>query len=94
MVRYTLKFLFMYKGWLYERRGSKVSIKTKIWMILVRIFSTWNKPKLYSLQGSIPKLPLPSLNDTLTKVCISITLQFSPKLREIVLAVCTPFARR
>lgn len=58
----------MYKGWMYETRGRPLSNKTKIWMILVRILSSWNKPKLYSLQGSIPKLPLPSLKDTLIRV--------------------------
>ncbi|KAI4470725.1 carnitine o-acyltransferase [Holotrichia oblita] len=71
-VRYTLKLLFIYKGWMYESRGKPISNKTKIWMTLVRILSSWNKPKLYSLQGSIPKLPLPSLKDTLTRYLASV----------------------
>lgn len=47
-MRYTLKLLLMYKGWMYESRGSgsKVSVGTKLWGLLVkgkwicRLFST------------------------------------------------------
>ncbi|GJQ68704.1 hypothetical protein Trydic_g17240 [Trypoxylus dichotomus] len=71
-VRYTLKLLFMYKGWMYEARNKTVSSKTKLWICIIRILSSWNKPKLYSLQGSIPKLPLPSLKQTLTRYLKSV----------------------
>ncbi|XP_063699683.1 carnitine O-palmitoyltransferase 1, liver isoform isoform X2 [Culicoides brevitarsis] len=68
-MRYTLKLLFMYKGWMYEARGpgSKPSLKTKLWVVLVKIFLKWNKPSLYSFQGSLPRLPLPSVHDTLDR---------------------------
>lgn len=38
IMRYTLKLLLMYKGYMYEARGSgsKTSLKTKIWFVLVR----------------------------------------------------------
>lgn len=73
-LRYTLKLLLMYKGWMYEARGKgrKISKKTQLWILLVRILSGWNKPRLYSFQGSLPRLPLPSLHDTMTSVCLNI----------------------
>lgn len=66
-MRYTLKALFVYKGWMYESRapGSRVSLKTKLWVVVVKILNNWNKPLLYSFQGSIPRLPVPSVHDTL-----------------------------
>lgn len=68
-MRYTLKLLFMYKGWMYESRGpgTKVSLQTKLWVVLVKAFNKWNKPLLYSFQSSIPRLPLPSVHDTLER---------------------------
>ncbi|KAK5642774.1 hypothetical protein RI129_008941 [Pyrocoelia pectoralis] len=68
-LRYTLKFLLMYKGWMYEARGKnrQISKSTRLWLCVVKILSGWNKPKLYSFQGSLPRLPLPSLHDTMTR---------------------------
>ncbi|XP_017785605.1 PREDICTED: carnitine O-palmitoyltransferase 1, liver isoform isoform X2 [Nicrophorus vespilloides] len=68
-MRYMLKLLLLYKGWMYESRakGSKPSTFTKFWLLVVRVFSGWNTPKLYSFQGSLPKLPLPALHDTMTR---------------------------
>lgn len=65
-MRYTLKLLLMYKGWMYESRvpGSKISLGTKMWAGAVKLFSSWNKPGLYSFQGSLPRLPLPSVSAT------------------------------
>ncbi|XP_064215846.1 carnitine O-palmitoyltransferase 1, liver isoform isoform X1 [Tribolium castaneum] len=73
-LRYTLKLLLMYKGWMYEARGkgTKTSLPTKMWFICVRIFSGWNTPKLYSFQGSLPRLPLPSLHDTMSRYLRSV----------------------
>lgn len=69
-LRYSLKLLLMYKGWMYEARGkgSTVSLPTRLWFIFVRIFSGWNTPRLYSFQGSLPRLPLPSLRSTMQRV--------------------------
>lgn len=60
----------MYKGWMYEARGKgrKVSFQTKLWLFLVKLLSGWNTPKLYSFQGSLPRLPLPALHDTMARV--------------------------
>ncbi|PSN44956.1 Carnitine O-palmitoyltransferase 1, partial [Blattella germanica] len=69
-VRYTLKLLLMYKGWIYEQRGKGrvISNRTKIWLLFVKILSGGSKPLLYSFQGSLPRLPLPSLQDTMKRV--------------------------
>lgn len=64
----------MYKGWMYESRakGAHISLHTKLWLVLVKLFSGWNTPRLYSYQGSLPRLPLPSVHDTMTRVSCSI----------------------
>ncbi|XP_037811824.1 carnitine O-palmitoyltransferase 1, liver isoform isoform X1 [Lucilia sericata] len=68
-MRYTLKLLLMYKGWMYESRapGSKISLRTKLWAGAVKVFSSWNKPGLYSFQGSLPRLPLPTVHETMQR---------------------------
>ncbi|XP_031346630.1 carnitine O-palmitoyltransferase 1, liver isoform isoform X2 [Photinus pyralis] len=73
-LRYTLKLLLMYKGWMYEARGKnrQISRGTKLWLSVVKVLSGWNKPKLYSFQGSLPRLPLPSLHDTMTRYLRSV----------------------
>lgn len=69
-IRYTLKLLLMYKGWIYEARGQgrSASSITRLWGLAVKIFSGWHKPMLYSFQGSLPRLPLPSVDDTMKRV--------------------------
>lgn len=73
-MRYTLKALFMYKGWMYESRGpgSKISTQTKLWGAMVRLMKNWNQPSLYSYQSSLPRLPLPSVHDTLQRYLRSV----------------------
>lgn len=60
----------MYKGWMYESRarGAQISTQTKLWLFLVKIFSGWNTPRLYSYQGSLPRLPLPTVQETMMRV--------------------------
>ncbi|XP_049885922.1 carnitine O-palmitoyltransferase 1, liver isoform [Pectinophora gossypiella] len=74
LMRYLLKILLMYKGWMYESRapGSKVSWKTMLWVSVVKVLSGWNKPKLYSFQGSLPRLPLPTVKDTMRRYLVSV----------------------
>lgn len=74
LMRYSLKLLLMYKGWMYESRapGSKISLKTKLWVSIVKVLSGWNKPKLYSFQGSLPRLPLPTVKDTMKRYLVSV----------------------
>lgn len=73
-IRYILKLLLMYKGWMYEERGKgrTISWKTKIWLLGVKIMSGASKPMLYSYQGSLPRLPLPSLEDTMKRYLRSV----------------------
>lgn len=58
------------QGWMYESRGpgSKLSLKTMVWASVVKVLSGWNKPRLYSFQGSLPRLPLPAVRDTMRRV--------------------------
>lgn len=74
MLRYTLKLLLMYKGWMYESRekGRGVSTATKLWAAVTRVLSSWNTPGLYSFQGSLPRLPLPAVHDTMERYLDSV----------------------
>ncbi|XP_053986791.1 carnitine O-palmitoyltransferase 1, liver isoform isoform X1 [Hylaeus volcanicus] len=73
-IRYTLKLLLIYKGWMYESRekGTAVSKSTRIWTSLVKLLLGWHKPMLYSFQGSLPRLPLPSVEDTMKRYLRSV----------------------
>jgi hypothetical protein len=55
---------------MYEERGKGrvISARTKIWFLFVKILSGGSKPLLYSYQGSLPRLPLPSLKETMSRV--------------------------
>lgn len=74
MLRYTLKLLLMYKGWMYESRekGRGISTATKLWAAVTRVLSSWNTPGLYSFQGSLPRLPLPAVHDTMERYLDSV----------------------
>lgn len=68
-MRYAIKMLLTYKGWMYgsRERGSKVPLTTQLWAIATKTLLSLNKPGLYSLQESFPRLPVPSVHDTLTR---------------------------
>lgn len=60
---------------MYESRapGSKVSLPTLLWTGAVKVLSSWNTPPgLYSFQGSLPRLPVPSIHDTMTRYLRSV----------------------
>ncbi|XP_067344440.1 carnitine O-palmitoyltransferase 1, liver isoform-like isoform X3 [Channa argus] len=65
-MRLCLKQLLSYHRWMFEQHG-KMSNTTKVWVALVRIFSG-RKPLLYSYQGSLPNLPVPTIKDTVKRV--------------------------
>ncbi|XP_049766558.1 carnitine O-palmitoyltransferase 1, liver isoform-like [Schistocerca cancellata] len=73
-LRYTLKALFTYKGWMYEEggRGRSVSLATKLWLLSVKVLTFATKPSLYSYQGVLPRLPVPPLNETIEKYLQSV----------------------
>lgn len=69
--RIALRQLLSYHGWLYERKEK--SLKTKIWGFMLRtIFLNRIHRKLVAYQSSLPTLPLPNLNDTVTKYLRSV----------------------
>lgn len=74
LMRNTLKLLLMYKGWMYESRakGSELSMHTKVWATVTKLFIAWNTPGLYSFQVSLPCLPLPPVHDTLQRYLLSV----------------------
>lgn len=59
---------------MYESRGkgSRISMSTKVWATLTKLFISWNTPGLYSFQVSLPSLPLPSVHDTMQRYLLSI----------------------
>ncbi|XP_037036694.1 carnitine O-palmitoyltransferase 1, liver isoform-like [Bradysia coprophila] len=72
VMKVTLKILLTYRGFMFESRGKGVSLKTKIWGVLLGSLIKMNKRTLYSFQSSLPTLPLPSLNDTVRRYLRSI----------------------
>uniref|UniRef100_A0A146KJV7 carnitine O-palmitoyltransferase n=1 Tax=Lygus hesperus TaxID=30085 RepID=A0A146KJV7_LYGHE len=75
--KYALKLLYMYKGWMFEERGpgKKASLTTRLWILAVNTLTGHPmsiKPMLYSFQGSIPRLPLPSVKDTMQRYLRSV----------------------
>lgn len=74
LLRYYLKFLLMYKGWMVESRvNNGYSLLSKLWLVNLKIlFKLSSKPQLYSYQSSLPRLPLPSLKDTIRRYLRSI----------------------
>ncbi|XP_074000301.1 carnitine O-palmitoyltransferase 1, muscle isoform isoform X2 [Numenius arquata] len=70
LFRQTLKLLLSYHGWMFEPHG-KMSRRTKIWVALMKVLSV-RKPLLYSFQTSLPKLPVPSVEATITRYLQSV----------------------
>ena len=66
MRRYSLQALFSYHGWMHEERGT-TSFKTKVWLIFIRLL-IGTRPNLYSYQSSLPYLPVPAVQDTMSRV--------------------------
>uniref|UniRef100_A0A672GBK8 Carnitine O-palmitoyltransferase 1, muscle isoform n=1 Tax=Salarias fasciatus TaxID=181472 RepID=A0A672GBK8_SALFA len=70
LLRYTLKALLSYHGWIFESHG-KMTTSTKMWLVLVKMFSG-RRPLLYSFQASLPRLPVPSVDDTIQRYLESV----------------------
>ncbi|VDO42605.1 unnamed protein product, partial [Haemonchus placei] len=70
LLRLSIKLLLSYKGWMYESVGKPISMPTKLWLGVLKLMSK-SGPLLHSYQGSLPHLPLPSLNETLEKHLLS-----------------------
>uniref|UniRef100_H2YB10 Uncharacterized protein n=1 Tax=Ciona savignyi TaxID=51511 RepID=H2YB10_CIOSA len=70
VIRYSLKMLLCYQGWMFEPRG-RMSIKTKLWALCTKILGGTN-PKLYSYQASLPRMPVPPLKSTIERYLTSV----------------------
>ncbi|XP_057203720.1 carnitine O-palmitoyltransferase 1, muscle isoform isoform X2 [Triplophysa rosa] len=70
LMRYILKALLSYHSWIFESHG-KMSSFTKVWLSLVKLFSG-RRPLLYSFQASLPHLPVPSIDDTISRYLESV----------------------
>uniref|UniRef100_A0A671RDT7 carnitine O-palmitoyltransferase n=1 Tax=Sinocyclocheilus anshuiensis TaxID=1608454 RepID=A0A671RDT7_9TELE len=70
VMRNVLKYLLSWHSWMFNRHGS-LSLKTKLWLMLVKVFSG-PKPMLYSFQNSIPRLPVPPIKDTVRRYLESV----------------------
>ncbi|XP_047737833.1 carnitine O-palmitoyltransferase 1, liver isoform isoform X4 [Hyalella azteca] len=59
---------------MYEERGrgAKMSLTSKVWLMTVKLLSQFSSPMLYSFQGSLPSLPVPSVEDTMTRYLRSV----------------------
>ncbi|KRX42769.1 Carnitine O-palmitoyltransferase 1, liver isoform, partial [Trichinella sp. T6] len=65
IARLTIKLMFMYRGWMYERlRNTRMA--TKFYLLIVKLILK-HEPMLKSFQGALPRLPLPALRDTLRR---------------------------
>ena len=64
--QYILRILLSYRGWMNvtERRQPKRVI---LWGLLVRLVSGY-QPSLYSFQRSLPRMPVPTLRETIHKL--------------------------
>ncbi|XP_076143199.1 carnitine O-palmitoyltransferase 1, liver isoform-like isoform X2 [Alosa pseudoharengus] len=71
VMRTVLKALLSWHGWMYVPRGT-VPLKVRLWSVLVRLFSGHRTPQLYSFQTSLPRLPLPSIKDTMERYLESV----------------------
>ncbi|KAM6436351.1 carnitine O-palmitoyltransferase 1, muscle isoform 1-T2 [Liasis olivaceus] len=68
--RQMLKLLLSYHGWMFEPHG-KTSFSTKVWVAMVKVMSG-RHPMLYSFQTSLPKLPVPYVEDTVQRYLDSV----------------------
>ncbi|XP_026893936.2 carnitine O-palmitoyltransferase 1, brain isoform isoform X2 [Acinonyx jubatus] len=87
----ALRLLLSYHGWLLEPHGA-MSSPTKTWLALVRIFSGRN-PMLFSYQRSLPRQPVPSVQDTVRKYLESVRPILSDEDFDLTSALAQEFLR-
>ncbi len=82
-VRFLLRLLFSYQGWMYLSRKQQRNppLYVKAWFLLVRALTSLGivghesrpgKPMLYSYQGALPTLPVPAVADTIKRYLRSV----------------------
>ncbi|XP_057567752.1 carnitine O-palmitoyltransferase 1, brain isoform isoform X2 [Hippopotamus amphibius kiboko] len=87
----ALRLLLSYNGWLLEPHGA-MSSPTKTWLALVRIFSG-RHPMLFSYQRSLPRQPVPSVQDTVRKYLESVRPVLSDEDFDWTAALAQEFLR-
>lgn len=68
--RQVLRTLLSYHGWMFEPHGKR-SLKTKLWAGCMKVMA-FRQPMLYSFQMSLPRLPVPRLEDTIERYLQSV----------------------
>ncbi|XP_032469960.1 carnitine O-palmitoyltransferase 1, brain isoform isoform X4 [Phocoena sinus] len=87
----ALRLLLSYHGWLLQPHGA-MSSRTKTWLALVRIFSG-RRPMLFSYQRSLPRQPVPSVQDTVRKYLESVRPVLSDEDFDWTAALAREFLR-
>ncbi|XP_023212244.1 carnitine O-palmitoyltransferase 1, liver isoform-like [Centruroides sculpturatus] len=68
--QYLLRILLSYRGWMYEPLHASSKL-TLLWCAVVRLISGY-QPSLYSCQRSLPRMPVPAINDTIQRLLESL----------------------
>ncbi|UIZ23560.1 hypothetical protein KXD40_007671 [Peronospora effusa] len=90
--RLFLRLLLSYRGWLYLAPKETSSIVI-IWAALLKIFGGRN-PLTYSFQDALPRLPLPSLKDTVKRYLKSVHPLLTSKEYEEVEHMANEFVHK
>ncbi|XP_067408246.1 palmitoyl thioesterase CPT1C isoform X2 [Emydura macquarii macquarii] len=90
-MRGALRALLCYQGWMEEEHG-RTSHSTRLWLALVKIFAG-RKPMLYSYQASLPRLPVPTIKDTLQRYLESVRPLLSDERFQRAAALARDFER-
>ncbi len=75
--RLLLSVLLQYKGFLYQAR--RPTLGMKLWLVALKALLGKRKHTLYSFQGVLPSLPVPSLKDTVARYLKSVRNLQSPE---------------
>ncbi|ELU00493.1 hypothetical protein CAPTEDRAFT_167071 [Capitella teleta] len=68
--KYSLRALLSYTAWIQEGRG-QISMKTRIWAGLLTLMCG-RSPMTFSYQGCLPRLPVPTVHDTMKRYLLSV----------------------
>ncbi|CAG7730163.1 unnamed protein product [Allacma fusca] len=78
--KFLVRRLLQYRGWIHE--GNRPSIKTKLFLVAVRGLNGWFFPltkKLYGLQGVLPILPVPAIEQSVKEYVSSMEPLLPPE---------------
>ena len=81
--RYLLRCLLAYRGWMYRSNNSGAKVKTLGWCAAVRVISGLAQPTLYSCQLSLPRMPVPSVKETMNRLFRSLQPLYADKPEQL-----------